>query len=111
MQELPEHLREFINGVCWMYAKTMPDWPHEYIVRQQVDYKLFVEFVEFIRKHGEERLFYKRVLTYYDDGDLTYWTMGAPVLETTIINRAKIADSYEQRLKNGTLPHQIRKQV
>jgi hypothetical protein len=35
---------------------------------------------------------------------LQYWTMGAPVEETIIINRCTVEGSYENRLKNGTLP-------
>lgn len=31
--------------------------------------------------------------------------MGAPVEETTIINRCLKENSYEARLKNGTLPN------
>jgi len=42
LTELPENLIEFIESVCWTYAKTMPKWPHEYIVRDQVDEELFV---------------------------------------------------------------------
>jgi len=30
--------------------------------------------------------------------------MGAPVEETTIVNRCRREDTYEKRLQNGTLP-------
>ena len=43
-------------------------------------------------------------ITYYDEDGLVYWTMGAPLSETTIINRCKKENSYEYRLANGTLP-------
>ncbi len=32
---LPEDLRRFVSEVKWTYAKTMPRWPHEYIVRER----------------------------------------------------------------------------
>ena len=35
---------------------------------------------------------------------LTYWTMGAPVEETTIINRCQKENTYEVRFKEGRLP-------
>ena len=35
---------------------------------------------------------------------MVYWTMGAPLDETTIINRCRKEDTYEERLKRGTLP-------
>jgi hypothetical protein len=39
-----------------------------------------------------------------DDGGLVYWTMGAPLEETIIINRCRKENSYEYRLLKGTLP-------
>lgn len=26
-------MREYIGQVRWQFAKTMPDWPHEYTVK------------------------------------------------------------------------------
>jgi hypothetical protein len=43
--DLPKELREFIDSVRWTFAKTMPEWPHEYIVRERVDQNSFVQFV------------------------------------------------------------------
>jgi hypothetical protein len=44
------------------------------------------------------------MLSYFDEGGMTYWTMGSPLEKTTIVNRCKKEDSYESRLLNGTLP-------
>ena len=82
----------------------MPEWPHEYLVRDRVDAQLFESLVRHIREHGTEGRFYRRVLTYFAEDGLLYWTMGEPIEETTIINRCGEHDSYENRLKNGTLP-------
>lgn len=41
----PEVLCKFVKGEQWTYAKTMPEWPHEYIVRERVDEELFVQLV------------------------------------------------------------------
>jgi hypothetical protein len=101
---LPESLREFVTTEKWTYAKTMPEWPHEYIVRERVDEELFVTLVCHIRENGYEGKFYSKDITYYDEGGMTYWTMGAPLGETIIINRCKKENTYESRLKNGTLP-------
>jgi hypothetical protein len=49
---LPPDLRTFVRTETWTYAKTMPEWPHEYIVRERVDESLFVRLVEHIRVHG-----------------------------------------------------------
>jgi hypothetical protein len=101
---LPENLREFIVSSKWTFAKTMPQWPHEYIVREQVDENLFEQLVRHIRANGFEAPFYDEKYIYYEEDGMLYWTMGAPVNETTIINRCKKDNSYEARLKNGTLP-------
>ena len=85
----------------------MPEWPHEYIVKKNVDVELFIEVVKHIRKFGYEGMFYKKAITYFDFEGMVYWTMGAPVEETTIINRCKSDNTYEARLKKGTLPEHI----
>jgi hypothetical protein len=82
----------------------MPEWPHEYIVRDRVDEALFVDLVRHIRTHGRSGRFYARELVYYEEAGLVYWTMGAPIDETTIINRCKSEDTYEARLASGTMP-------
>jgi len=102
--ELSNDLRNFIASVLWTYAKTMPDWPHEYIVRERVDEEMFIRLVEHIRNHGYEGKFFSRPITYFDHDGMTYWTMGAPLDETMIVNRCKKADTYEVRLKEGRLP-------
>jgi len=100
----PDALREFVDSSQWTFAKTMPEWPHEYIVRAKVDESLFEQLVHHIRANGYEGIFYRKSITYYDDSGLVYWTMGAPLQETTVINRCKKENSYEYRLIKGTLP-------
>jgi hypothetical protein len=101
---LPDAPREFIDSAQWTFAKTMPEWPHEYIVRARVDKDLFLHLVAHIRANGYEGRFYRRSITHWDDAGLVYWTMGAPLEETTIINRCKKEDTYEYHLQHGTLP-------
>ena len=73
------------------------------IVRN-IDEKFFVQFVNQIRNHGYEGRFYSKPITYYDHDGMTYWTMGAPIEETIIINRCRKEDTYERRLAEGRLP-------
>jgi len=105
----PEVLRAFIDSSQWTFAKTMSEWPHEYIVRGKVDKVLFEALVRHIRQYGFEGRFYQRVLIYFAEDGLLYWTMGAPIEETTIINRCKEEGSYENRLRNETLPNNNQK--
>ena len=66
---LPKALRDFVDTAKWTFAKTMPEWPHEYLVRDRVDRVLFAALARHIRQHGIEQRFYQRVLTYFaEDG-------------------------------------------
>ena len=69
-----------------------------------MDKKLFVKMVRHIRRFGYEGQFYSRTFTYFEEDGFVYWTIGAPVEETTIINRCTKDKTYEYRLKIGTLP-------
>ena len=110
MERFPYELKLFIDCNSWTYAKTIPEWPHYYIVRDEVANILFVKLVEHIRHNGSPGSFYKEIYTYFEEDGLIYWTMGNPIKETTIVNRAIKEDSYESRLKNGTLPEQLKGQ-
>ena len=100
----PPDLRAFVDDERWTFAKTMPEWPHEYIVRERVDERLFERLVVHIRAHGYEGRFYEKPITYYEEAGLVYWTMGAPPGETIIINRCRSEETYERRAAGGTLP-------
>jgi len=102
--KFPKEIEDFVESVEWTFAKTMPEWPHEYIVRRNVDEKIFLNLVYFIRHHGYEALFYDTTQIYFEENGLVYWTMGAPLEETIIINRCEKKNTYEERLKRGTLP-------
>jgi hypothetical protein len=101
---LPPELKRFVESERWTFAKTMSEWPHEYIVRERVEEALFQALVTHIREHGAEKPFYRRTFIYFSENGWLYWTMGAPIAETTVINRCKAGDSFESRQKNGTLP-------
>lgn len=105
MKKFSEEIKQMIETTEWIFAKTYAKiWPYEYIVRKNINDKLVVKFVEHIRKFGYQGWFYEKKITYFDENGLVYWTMGAPVEETIIINRTAKENSYEERLKNGTLP-------
>jgi SAM-dependent methyltransferase len=93
---------QFINKSKWTFAKTMKENPHEYTLRKNHDSFEFDEAVLFIRANGIKESFkgYTYVV-YYLDG-LKYWTMGAHLDKTILINRTrdfniydKIADRYD----------------
>jgi len=90
--------RTYIARVSWRFAKTMPQWPHEYTVRAwrpELEGE-FVAFVALIRRDGTVKPWPKDTPhpryhhTYLHIDGWQYWTMGAPINETTVINRAVV---------------------
>lgn len=80
--------RAFIAASAWTFAKTMPEIPHEYVVRgRTAEPDEFTWMVAQIRAHGFDASFGARTFTYLVVDDHKYWTMGAPIEETTVINR------------------------
>jgi hypothetical protein len=70
----------------------MPDQPHEYTVRGETPDEESDWFVLQIREHGNRARYGGRNYTYLEIDAWRYWTMGAPVAATTIVNRAKVSD-------------------
>jgi hypothetical protein len=83
----------------WTFAKTMPGVPHWYVVKgrtQGLSDADFVRAVRVTRTFGEPGKFYARTNLYLFTADrrLWFWTMGAPIGETTIINVATTERTY-----------------
>ena len=81
---------QFIEKHTWTFAKTMPQWPHWYIIRNDSNSDQFAKFVTYIRENSKPRIWEGVEYLYLDMPPYTYWTIGNPVEETKIINRAKI---------------------
>lgn len=100
-------LEDFIEGVDWITAKSYAKtWPHEYIVRGKdgATEQLFVELAIHIREHGYAGYFFAMKITYFDYNGMVYWTQGAPIPDTIIINRVKKELSFEYKRSHGLLP-------
>lgn len=79
----------FIEANEWKFAKTMARFPHSYCLKERcTDPDMFERFVMHIRKYGYEGKFFGKTFVYYDVGPYQYWTMGSPLHETILINRA-----------------------
>ncbi len=94
----------FIDNQEWVYAKTMPETPHWYIIKNRLkneDVTIFEGFVHFIREKGLKRVFQNKIYSYYNFGDYDYWTMGEPIEKTVVLNRAKkVVVSVLEKYKN-----------
>ncbi len=81
----------------WTFAKTMKETPHEYIVKgKQLDDATFERAVRVVRRYGEPGKFYQRTQVYlvHKPSELRWWTMGEPLHECQIINRAPWDQQY-----------------
>lgn len=95
-----DNARNYIAEVRWQFAKTMPQWPHEYTVRTwRPDLEPhFLEFAALIRRDGIRKPWprdaarprYRHAYVKVDDWE--YWTMEAAIADTTVINRAVPTD-------------------
>jgi hypothetical protein len=102
--ELTKKIKNFIEVQNWIFAKTYAKkWPHEYIVQERVEKKMFLELANHIDKFGYESYFYKMRQIYYDYNGYTYWHMG------NIINRCLEEDTYSRRKIAKRLPEDKRK--
>ena len=87
-----EEARVLIERHEWIYAKTMSDDPHEYTLRKEWnDDALFDLLVLHIREQGYATRYHGRPYVQLDVGDYFYWTMGAPLSETILVNRKRTA--------------------
>lgn len=84
----------FIAKQKWIFAKTYADKaPHEYCLRKNCESDhVFDAAVNFIRDNGVHMNYFKCDHIYYFIGGKMYWTMGAPVDETILINRCNNDD-------------------
>jgi hypothetical protein len=87
--------REFIAARKWREAVTYRQTaPHEYVVRKwetgERGQREFDRFVVLIRRCGRADLYHRIRHIYWPVDDYKYWTMGWPVDETVVINRARL---------------------
>lgn len=86
----------FIASQKWVFAKTRPFNPHEYIVRGKGnDPEDFWALALHIFEHGERRIWGNKIYICWYPGDgYRYWTMGWPKSREVTLNRAH--DDHEQ---------------
>ena len=85
-----EWFRTFVSGRRWQIGKADPT--HEYTIRNWLPEGVddFVRAVEVVRELGEPALFESRTYVYLRVDAMKYWTMGEPISDTTVVNRAEV---------------------
>lgn len=89
-----QEMRDFIEQNKWRNAKTYESFaPHEYVVKNNLSIeqqRQFERVVMYIRKNGYREKFMGKWYVCYNVNAHKYWTMGAPLYQTIILNRAKL---------------------
>ena len=93
----------YAAAVGWKFARTMADIPHEYAVREKARsvglQAEFVWLVTAIREHGYRERWRSHSYTYLVVDGWRYFSMGNPLPETTIINRAPLTREGREQLR------------
>jgi hypothetical protein len=96
----------------WQHSRP-PQPPHRYTVRAwRPDLRQhFLAFAQLIQNRGELMTWGGRVDAYLEVDGLEYWTMGARVPETNVINRAPVDAPEAARPLPTLTPSQVRRAV
>jgi hypothetical protein len=77
--------RPYIAANEWVFASTMPDHPHEYVlIRHSTDWRTHILFGRWIRRYGQVERHMGRSYRYRAVDGWRYWVLGP---NDTIINR------------------------
>ena len=75
----------------FVFAKTMPKIPHEYVVRTEANEQEYIELFNTIKEKGVYERWGKRQYQYYYAGDgYKYWAMTKDINKSIIINRCEV---------------------
>lgn len=95
-------MRSFVERHEWVYAKSMPRAPHEYLLEWRADNRQeFFSFVMTIRRFGYDERYRTMTIRYYDLDIFKYWTMGEFTETTYVLNRARIYRPGHPRLPSA----------
>lgn len=88
--------RHFIKSQEWRFARTMPQWPHWYIVGGEGNrWRQFNRFANLIEEYGEEDRWGRQTFCYLRVGSYKYWVMdniinrAAPILSSEVRRRGE----------------------
>lgn len=93
MDLTPETVSEALINHSYHFAKTMPQNPHWYTLRRGWnDDALFDAVVTFMRENSTTEYFIRKPFQMFYLKEYKYWTMGCPIPDTILINRAYTAE-------------------
>jgi len=84
-----EQVVKLLESATYKFAKTMPQWPHWYTLRQTWESSQdFESVVVFIRENGKTEKYMNKEYAYFYLNGYKYWTMGTSPNQTILINKA-----------------------
>jgi hypothetical protein len=95
---------DFLKNHNWRFARTMPDNPHFYTLRRHALHSVFDDAVRYMRDKGVIEYFSGKPYKMLHHGDHKFWTMGAPLSATALINRKDIDPLEVLQPPVGALP-------
>lgn len=86
-------LRDAVKDLTWVFARTMPEIPHWYVVRRPGNEAVYLRLFKAIREHGQDRQFgrWRNRYLLLDDG-YKYWAMTTRENASKIINRDRVLE-------------------
>ena len=80
---------ELLEAAAWIYAKSMPQWPHEYTLRKTWEEDdQYARVFRYIHEHGYDRKFYRKTFRSLIVGDYYYWPMTDDINKSLLMNRS-----------------------
>jgi hypothetical protein len=86
----PGEVAAFLAAQTWTSARSMPDWPHEWVMaRRSTDVWMALRVIEFIRETGNRRRWHADWFWYWtpEGSEYEYWSMNPG---ETVINRRRL---------------------
>jgi hypothetical protein len=104
-------VRRWLESRRWIFARSRPTNPHSYTLRREADDEaMFEAVVEHIREFGQPYPWWGTIYIQYVAGTHAYWTMGAAVKDTLLINRKTLERVRLDQLTNkGSEPVDLRR--
>jgi hypothetical protein len=96
-----EGVQQWLESQGWHHARSRPDNPHSYCLRRESDdQENFERIVEYIREYGSPYPWWGAVYDQLPLGNYCYWTMGATIENTELINRKTLEQVRIDQLVN-----------
>jgi hypothetical protein len=97
-------IRAVIESLFFRFARTMPEIPHEYVVRNADNEAAYAALFNAIMERGVYERWAGRSKRYLYPGDgWKYWAMTTELQQSRVLNRMRIEDDLERLRREGQI--------